>query len=495
VGQSFLFASEIKALLACPDVPRKPNDDVLAWYLLKQPAADTKGNTFFDGVFSVQPGRLVMAKPEGVTTRWHWDFDRGERIRMGSFSEYAEAFRSLFERAVRRRLRSAYPVGISVSGGLDSSSIFCTALRMKQQGVSGLPELAAISYVFEEERSYDDKFFLSEIEREYGVSVERFPTRTELPESISQPVQDIEIPLIDSLTNCARELCRRVRVHGARSLVTGHWGDQMLFDTGYLVPMFRRLQWREIHRHLHAYADWYPDVGYKHYRRQFARDVLRSCIPDALLPVLRKYKHRYAKSSPRLRFYTPRFRDCSGWATFDQVEEEGFSSPYARSMYYNVRSGYYVQCLEVDNKRHATAGLELLLPFLDRDLVRFLMAIPGEMQSWEGVPKGILRQALKGVLPATIGTRRGKADFTDYANAAMNSARTPLVGLFEPTGVSVERGYVRTGIAEMVREIRTPGPKDDGLFNFDLSDLFGLEVWLRLFFENESPERKLPTWV
>ena len=87
---------------------------------------------------------------------------------------------------------------------------------------------------------------------------------------------------------------------------------------------------------------------------------------------------------------------------------------HARSLYEQVRSSRHVFCMEWDNKVAAMHGLEMAFPFLDRDLVSFLMRIPGELQTWQGVPKGLLREALRDVLPEAIAQRNWKADFTDF---------------------------------------------------------------------------------
>src|SRR5205085_11096301 len=95
---TFLFASEIKALLTHPDRPRKPNEDVLAWYVLRQPGMDTRWMTFFEGVFHVRPGYLVTVTPERTLSQRFWDCDRPHRIRLKTFEDYAEAFQPILER-------------------------------------------------------------------------------------------------------------------------------------------------------------------------------------------------------------------------------------------------------------------------------------------------------------------------------------------------------------------------------------------------------------
>jgi len=86
-----VFASEIKALLVHPDVPARPDDELLARFLLDD-IRGREGRTFFEGVSSVPPACVAIVTPGGCTTRRYWDFDPSRRTRLGSFQEYAAAF-------------------------------------------------------------------------------------------------------------------------------------------------------------------------------------------------------------------------------------------------------------------------------------------------------------------------------------------------------------------------------------------------------------------
>lgn len=493
-GATLLFASEVKALLAHPERPQQPNEDVLAWYILRRPGVDTRGETFFRGVFSVQPAHIVTITREHIRTRRYWDFDRHKQMRLGSFEEYSEAFRQVFEQAVSRRLRSAYPVAFSVSGGLDSSSIFCTAQGLKAAG-SPSQRLLGISFTSPDGALSDEKEFLLEIERKYALCVERVATPLDFLEKVSKPVWHTELPVIGEMTNSMAELFGSVISSGARSMLTGHWGDQVLFDYSYLVTLFRGFRWTEISRHLRTLEAWYPEVKAGIFRRRFGHNVMRSFLPDMLLPVLRKARFRLSHSKKRADFYTVAFREQEGWIRFGQLDRGDFASEHARSLYHTVRLDHCVLCMEMDNKVASRFGVETAYPFLDRDLISFLMSIPGEMQSHEGVPKALLRASMKGVLPEKLESRRGKADGTDILNQAVSSARPKLLELLDPTGMSIRRGYVQPDVAQMVASQKDPRLYDDAQLSFQLADLFGLELWLRLFFAQEEGEDKLPTWA
>jgi asparagine synthase (glutamine-hydrolysing) len=84
-------------------------------------------------VYSVPPGHAVIVTRERLELREHWTFDPSQRVRHSSFGEYRDHFRFLFNQSVRRRLRSPHPVAAMVSGGVDSSSIFCAAATLSSR--------------------------------------------------------------------------------------------------------------------------------------------------------------------------------------------------------------------------------------------------------------------------------------------------------------------------------------------------------------------------
>ena len=494
-GASFVFATEIKALLAHPDAPRQPNDDVLAWWIFRQPALDTNGQTLFDGILRVRPGWAVAVTPDGVAQRQYADFSRTEQLRLGSPEEYFEAFGEVFERAVARRLRSAHPVAFSVSGGLDSSSIFCSAHRLSLAKGGGVPPLRPFSYVGAEGTLADEAEFLAAVERQCGIAVEKFPAPMHFRGKVAQPTWHAEFPVITEMTPCIEELYSRLRREGARVLVSGLWGDQVLIDHSYLVGLFRSFRWREILRHMGAFNEWSPDVPPASIRQRFYSHLLRSYIPDAVMPALRRVNFAFFNARPRSQFYTSSFRHHRRWERFEQPQRLGFASAHARSLYYTVRSGHHLLAMELDNKIAGRFGAEAWYPFLDQDLLAFLMAIPGEIQGYEGVPKAILRRAMRGILPPPIEARRGKAEGTDTINVAMSAGRPQLFQLLQQPSTAVQRGYVDPSAGDRLQALRDPAGERDALLSSELADLFGLELWLRLFFAQQATEISLPTWA
>jgi hypothetical protein len=173
------------------------------------------------------------------------------------------------------------------------------------------------------------------------------------------------------------------------------------------------------------------------------------------------------------------------FASLPAAVGSGFHSAHARSIYLEARSKYHVHCLEWHNKIGAVHGLDAALPFLDRDLLAFLIAIPGEAQNRNGVPRAILREAMRGVLPEPVRTRRGKADFTYIVNSGVTQDMAFISRALSPDSLGVQLGYV-DGVRLTPAVARLSAGSLSGLNcsdSWDLADLFGLEVWLQVFFD------------
>jgi asparagine synthase (glutamine-hydrolysing) len=478
---TFLFGSEIKALLAHPEVSIKPNDDTLANFFLAN-VRDPE-MTFFEAISSLPPAHMAFLTPQGFTKRRYWDFDSAGSIRLSSFGEYAEGFRHLFEQAVRRRMRSAHPIAVSVSGGLDSSSILCMAERLTSRE-PGIPKPLGISYISAEGSPSDERGFLIDIENRYGSRIHRVPFGpAELVEGSKEAVWQLEVPWLDEQWENIRVFHSTIQHLGARVVLTGHWADQVLFPSGYLIDLFRCLEWRKVREHLNEFTVWQTDADPRFFSRGFLISLVKYHVPRALYPLARRVRVKrdrpwYSKALHRRAFRHAWQQPVNGWTG---------PSVHATSLYEQVRSAHQVLCMEWNNKMAAMHRLEMTYPFLDRDLLSFLMAVPGEVLTWNGVPKALLRAAMRDVLPEAIVNRRWKADFSHLVNETVKREFHRLIRCLDYQGEAVERGYVRADVIKKNVEVlhgRLSGPTCEVAWR--LSDLLGFELWLRVFFRKSG---------
>ena len=483
------FASEIKALLAHPAIRSSPNDDGVADYLLlgRRPAGLLEV-TCFTNVRALPPAHILRVTSRGVDRpRRYWDFDGNATVRLGTFGEYAEAFRERFAQAVRRRARSAYPVAVSVSGGLDSSSILCQAETERRAGPASWPAMLGFSYIGPEGSTSDERRYLDEIERSYDVSIERIAAAPllGLMEGAELQARHSEAPLLDSLWQITHAIQQAAAHRGARRYLTGHWGDQVLHGTAYLVDLIGRLAWRTARQHLAAFDQWFEPDEARNLRKQAAFDLVRHHVPVMFLPLLKWVRGRVSRRGAGRGWLAPGFqaRVLHGANRLAAIGGH-LRGAHARSLYLETRMKYSVQCMEWNDKIAALHGLDYAAPFLDRDLIQFLMAVPGDIQAAGGVPRVLLREGLAGVLPEAIRRRRWKADYSEPVNQGAARDLASARALFADAPRSAARGYVDR--ERVLTELNRLAPRLEGpecVARWALTDLIGLESWLRVFFE------------
>jgi asparagine synthase (glutamine-hydrolysing) len=497
-GNTFLFASDIKAILAHTGVVVHPNDDLIAEFLTRSYAEEYLGETFFEGIVNLLPGHLGILTPGGFKTHQSWDFDLNRTVRLRSYSEYVEGFLYYFEQAVRRRIRSSFPVAVSVSGGVDSSAIFCMGETLRHRKPEGYPPLIGISYTCPDGSSGDEKAYLLEIERAYGCNIQRVPTRAlRLSDNPKEDVWQEEAPVLEwDIFHQVDQKCHEL---GARVLLNGHGGDELLFNTSYLVDLFLRGAWEEIREHLHEFPLWSIGVPPGFYRNLFIQDLIRHYLPMRVFTWIRRIRAEFFPSagSPwTLEWYSDSLKARALRRLIDNYPRASnkklYCSAYKKVLYKSLKWHYH----QIRNEWLLKVGrmhcLELAQPFFDRDLVSFLMAIPGEEIVHKGIPKNILRSAMAGVLPEAIRNRRTKADFTKLSNEGIEQDFQRMAQYLEFGGSVAGFGYIKP--EEIGKELRRLKSRlvEENTFHAarNIAYLVGLELWLQVYFGGASEKIK-----
>jgi len=471
-----VFASEIHALLAHPGIEAVPSHDRLAKWLLGMPwRADDAYRTFFEGINSVPKGYIMKVGPEGIGRRQYWSFDETKADRASNIDEGLGFW---FERAVERRVRSRHPVTVSVSGGLDSSSIFGTALRLV---VAGDPPVLGVTYSMRDGSVADEMRFIGAVERRFDTQVRWVPTATALDvDRCIQTVLGAESPLglwptlDDGLHSTLDE-------SGSRSLLSGLWGDEVTFSRGYLVDMARRLRFGSVLRHLTEFPRWFTETsaGWPITRGLFY-DLVYAHVPDLLY---RERRRLYSRRAATKSVYTDAFRARARERFAPPNMQHGWRS-YHREVILGLVSDWTAMTrTEIQSKVIHRHGAEASFPFLDRDLVAFIASNSGEFMNWKGVPKAGLRMAASDVLPGMVRDRTSKGDWTSVMNDVVDRSWASMREVLLDDGCLA----MRIGVVDrerLVRALKASGglpPQRSMLAGRWLIDVFALEVWLRAF--------------
>lgn len=175
-----LFVTEIKQLVALPDVPVRLYEPAVSAHLagLFGPLSWT----CYAGIIQLEPAHALVIDASGHRTWRYWDIDPDAEIRYPREADYAEHFMELFQESVRCRLRSVKPVGLLLSGGLDSGGIASTVGSLLQHGgVSPAPDFHTYCFAFETLTECDERHLSDHIVRRYGFVSTDVPAEAAAP--------------------------------------------------------------------------------------------------------------------------------------------------------------------------------------------------------------------------------------------------------------------------------------------------------------------------
>ena len=478
-GDELLFASEIKAILAAGPIRADLNRDILPEYLASRFVAGPE--TFFRGIYKLLPGRtLSWSATEGLREQRYWQPPTETDDTPLEFEDAAHEVRRRLEDAIRCHLVSDVPVGLFLSGGIDSSGIAALMAPMLDEPIR------SFSVGFEE-RGYSELAYarlaaraIGADHREIVVSPHQFFQA--LPRMVWQEDEPIAFPSSIPLYFVSRLARDHVKV-----VMTGEGADELFL--GY--NRYRVTAWNErLGRH------YWSAVPHP------MRDGIRGLVhrfPSAL--------RRYAERSFLVPPPGPRGLFYENFAVFPETlrqrlltaeSPQSRRDPYAEALrcYAEGPEGtlermshadlqtYLVELLMKQDQMSMAASVESRVPFLDHRFVEYAAALPGrfKLRGWR--TKAVLREALRDVVPPEILNRKKmgfpvplgrwlRGPFAALLREYVLAPRALQRNLFDPAGV---RG--------MVDEHLT-GRSNHG---DRLWLLINLEIWQRIFLEGEEPE-------
>jgi hypothetical protein len=296
-----------------------------------------------------------------------------------------------------------------------------------------------------------------------------------------QPALQSELPYAASNWSTASKLREFLAASGARTILTGHWGDQVLFEQRYLVDLLRSLKFGTLFAHLRQFGRWYREVDSAHFRRQFLRDAAKSILPLAASNRIKRILNRRCLASSR-SIYCERFTDLVSNLNAPATISARTASEHFSAIYEQVCSRRYQMLLDAMNKIGNHSGVEFAFPFLDRELLEFLIGIPGQVATLDGVPKGLLRRAMDGYLPDFVRMRDWKADMTSIELSGLEYEFPAIARYLSSDSAIYKHGIIarREKLGEAVEKHRsTPGEGE--ATDWSVENFLGLCFWFEAF--------------
>jgi asparagine synthase (glutamine-hydrolysing) len=482
--ERLLFGSEIKVVLAHggirPEFNRAALPEFLAFGYL------SGEETFYSGIGKLLPGHTMTIGPDGkAQIRQYWDLDASKLHESRDENYYVRSYRELLEGAVRSHLMSDVPLGVFLSGGVDSSAVAALMTKMRSEPV----ETFSVGY---SEQTYSELPYARVVaehikSKHHEVLVSEQDFFGALPHLIWHEDEPIVWPSSVSLYFVAKLARERVTV-----VLTGEGSDETL--AGYTRYAFT-LKNAAMDR---AYRSVVPTM----LRRGLRNSVATSSLLGATLR--RKLEHTFLAKDGEAwdSFYFDNFFSAFGAAeqgtllTSDFAEEVAPATAYKNVLsYWSQSSGemlqrllytdiktYLVELLMKQDNMSMAASIESRVPFLDHVLAEFATRIPREVQIHGLAGKRILKKALEDVLPHSI-LYRPKLGFPTPWSGWLAGPRLETIRemLLEPR--SLQRGYFRREAIERLFSEHRAKHRD----NYDrIWRLLNLELWHRVCLEGEA---------
>ncbi len=479
-GGTLLFASEIKALLAHPDITAQPHVPAIAEYM--NAMYTTGEHTWFSGIKRLLPGHYMLADRAGLKVEQWWDAPTHEdRLGKRPESYYVQKTRSLLEDSVRLRLRADVPLGAHLSGGLDSSSV--TALLARRLEGSG-ERVRTFSGAFAEGPAYDERRYVAEVVAMYETEqYETIPSAQDLPALIERMVWQMDEPAAGPGILLQWAVCELTRRAGVTVINGGQGGDEAWGGYFGYVPAYFATLLRDARRH--------PSLLLELVRSMLALLSRRQTRVTLLKALVRGRRARLRPTASLGGWAGSAIRKAHGESLASEAvlpaggvkPEPAEVSPLSAVMRYDLK-WYLPALLQVEDRTSMAFSLESRAPLLDYRLIEHAATVPAPMRMKRLDMKHVLKEAVMNLLPADIVRRTDKMGMPTPIDLWF---RGSLAGWIEQQLDSPEvraldildLGYVRAALEE-----HRTGAKDRSL---DLWKMLNLVTWWRLFISKTVP--------
>jgi asparagine synthase (glutamine-hydrolysing) len=409
------FASEVKALFAA-GVPARWDEESV-YHAVSFGAMQMR--TLYDGIYQIPPGHFLLATEKHVQVNQYWDFDypkAADAVPRRSDADYAAEFRHELEEAVRIRLRADVPVGVYLSGGLDSCAVLGLAAKHHPEPIR------AFTLTFEQ-AAYDEGPIAREMAAMAGAEFNPIPIcQQNLAENFADAIAQSETLCINAHGVAKFLLSRAVRDAGYKVVITGEGSDEIL--GGY--PHFRRdmLLYNREGQDPNAIKElltWLDD------HNSVSRGLLLPDGDTGPLDGVRRilgyvpswietFSSRAVKMRPLLDGAFSEKYGCSEgmYGILDEVDARSQLTgrdPLHQSLYLwskTVMAGYILTML--GDRMEMAHSIEGRVPFLDHKLVELICSQPVNQKIRGMTEKYVLREAVKDVITDTV-YRRQKHPF------------------------------------------------------------------------------------
>lgn len=399
----FVFGSEIKALFK-KGIEKKINYKNLQNYL-DHGSIELVTDTFFHNIQKLQQAHYLIIKNGTLSIHNYYTLSIDSKIILKNDEEYAGRFRELFLVSLKRRLRSEVPVGTSLSGGLDSSTIVCFIDQLL--GHDKMQK--TFSARFDDPEKDEGKWIDMVVKKAKTDHYEIFPDPAEFAHEINKINYHHEYPLGSTSNYAHFYVLKLAKEKGITVILDGQGADEIL--AGY-----------DFYRQYAMWEMFYSGkFGKLKRERNLQQQIHGRKVPVGYLFVLKALMSRLFFPG---NIDNSMYRSLKAKLRFDLTISIGELLAYA-------------------DRNSMAHGVETRLPFLYHELVEFALALPNEQIYRNATTKWVLRNAIKNVVPDEIVNRRDKLGYAPPQEKWMKYLKIPADISLEKEGLHISKNYWR----------------------------------------------------
>lgn len=463
--QQLLFASEIQTLLASEQIDKKPNDRIIYRYL-KFRVQDDNNETFFDGIYRLLPGQMLVADKKGIKISHYTQIiDELKELAQVNPKPYSSEIRGEYvarlRQSIRARLMSEVPVGTSLSGGLDSSAVAAIiAQELREDGDNQAlksigSEQNTFSAIFPNSANNEEEYVDALLEKYQGVikAHKIKPDASQFLKDLTDFVRTQGEPIISTGPYAQYAVMREASKH-VTVLLDGQGADETM--AGYNPYFYVYLNQLKSQKQ------------YKEYWRELwkSRDIIIKLIRQKISGRRDQPIEEYLDED-----FLARFNRETITITRDNLKMRLIEDTFKNSL---------PSLLRYEDRNTMHFGIEGRVPFLDKELVKFLFSLDESAIIHNGWNKRILRDSMDNLLPAKIARRRKKIGFTTPEDEWFIRIKNSLYEIFSSEEFASRQYFNAKRVVSAFEEfIRHP----ERYTTMTFWRLLNLELWLREFFD------------
>jgi asparagine synthase (glutamine-hydrolysing) len=415
--KKFIFASEIKTLFASNEVKKSVNHKMvyhfLANELVENPLDFTE--TFFENVIRLMPSHFILIGENGdlkIEKYWSLDYNKNPNINSSNQEEVYEWFKSSFTDSVNTRMQADVPIGTSLSGGLDSSTISCIINNLKKD--------SQVQKTFSA-RFYDEKLdegkYIHIVKNEINIDgKEVWVDETNLLEKTLKVLKNQDEPFTGTSAIAQYEVMKLASENNVKVLLDGQGADELLAGYSHFYPVYFRQLFLINSKFLKSELEGYKNIMGDDF--EFDLLFMINARFHPIIKTISDFKRNYLGAGYN-KFLNTDFVHQNNNHSKESLFKFFDNFPEAQ---HHFLTQYGLHKLLRHSDRNSMANsIEVRLPFVNHHMIEKLMKLPSEFFIKDGWTKYILRRSFADIVPSEVIWRKTKLGFQPPEKTWMES--------------------------------------------------------------------------